>query len=83
MVPTVTHGRASVMVWAAISLYSVRPIITHHGRNTAREYVDMLGYFRTTMQFSNKTLPPIHTAGTVYLWFEEQEDELKHLPWTT
>jgi hypothetical protein len=41
--------------------HSVRPIITLHGRITAREYVDRLGnqvhpmmgrYFRTTMQFS-------------------------------
>jgi hypothetical protein len=24
---------------------------------------------------------PIHTAGTVQPWFEEQEDELQHLLW--
>jgi hypothetical protein len=23
----------------------------------------------------------IHTAGTVYSWLEEDEDELQHLPW--
>jgi hypothetical protein len=31
------------MVWAAMSWYSVGPIINLHGRITAREYVDRLG----------------------------------------
>jgi hypothetical protein len=25
---------------------------------------------------------PIHTAGTVQSWFEEDEGELQHLPWS-
>jgi hypothetical protein len=41
LLPTVKHGGGSVMVWTKISL-SVGPIITIHGRITAREYVDML-----------------------------------------
>jgi hypothetical protein len=43
LVPTVKHGEGSVMVWAAILLYSVAPTITLHGRITARKYVDRLG----------------------------------------
>jgi hypothetical protein len=31
------------MVWAAISWYSLGPIITLHDRITAREYVERLG----------------------------------------
>jgi hypothetical protein len=32
-----------MVVWAVISWHSVGPIITLHGRITAREYVDRLG----------------------------------------
>jgi hypothetical protein len=54
------------MVWAAISLYSIGPIISLHGKITSREYVDDA---------------PIHTAGSVQSWFEEHEGELQYLAW--
>jgi hypothetical protein len=88
LVPTVKHGGGSVMVWAAISLYSVGPIITLHGKITAREYVDRLG---NQLQPMIQTFPnndavfqidntPIRTAETVQSWFEEHESEIQHLP---
>jgi hypothetical protein len=70
--------------------YSVGPIITLHGRITAREHVDRLGnqvHPMTETLFPNNdavfqdTNAPIHTAGTVQSWFEEHESELKPYPW--
>jgi hypothetical protein len=70
--------------------YSVGPIVTLHGRITAREYVDRLGnQLHPIIQtlFPNNSVvfqddnAPIHTAGTVMSWFEEHEGELQHLPW--
>jgi hypothetical protein len=40
---TVKYEGGFVMVWAAISWYSVGPIITLDGQITAKEYVDRLG----------------------------------------
>jgi hypothetical protein len=75
----------SVMVWAAVSWYSISPIITLHGRITAGKYMD---------RFSNQVHPmiqtlfpnndavfqddsaPFHTVGTVQSWFEQYEGEL-------
>jgi hypothetical protein len=68
---------------AAISWYSVGPIITLHGRITAREYVDSLGNQVHPMiqtSFPNNDAP-IYTAGTVQSLFEEHEGELQHLLW--
>jgi hypothetical protein len=78
MVPTVKHEGGSVMVWTAISWYSVGPIITLHGQITVREYVDRLGNQVHPMiqTFSNNDAvfqdgnTPIHTAETVQSWFE-------------
>jgi hypothetical protein len=63
--------------------YSVGPIITFHGRITAKVNVDRLGiqvHPMIQMLFLNNNAP-IHTAGTVLPWFEEHEGELQHLPW--
>jgi hypothetical protein len=71
--------------------YSVGPIITPHGRITAREYVDMLSnqvhpiiqtLFQNNDAVSQDDSAPIHTAETVQSWFEEHEGELHHLPWS-
>jgi hypothetical protein len=77
------------MVWAAISLYSVGPIIILHGQITASEYVYRLGnqVHPTIQTFPNNGAvfqdnnAPIHTAGTVQSWFEEHESECQHLLW--
>jgi hypothetical protein len=70
--------------------YSVGPTITIHGRITAREYVDRLGYqvhpkIQTLFPNNDAVLQHekanIHTAGTVQPLFEEHERELQHLPW--
>jgi transposase len=69
--------------------YSVFPIITIHGRITARECVDRLGnqvHPMIQMLFPNNDgvfqddNAPIHTTGTVRWWFEEHEGK-HHLPW--
>jgi hypothetical protein len=68
--------------------YSVGTIITLHGRSTAGEYVDRLGdqvhpMIQTLFQNNNAVFQdasaPIHTSGTVQLWFQEHEGELQHL----
>jgi len=43
LVPTVKYGGEYVTVWAAITRYSAGPISTLNGRNTASNYVDILG----------------------------------------
>jgi hypothetical protein len=61
-----TRGRFCDVLSSNITVqYSVGPIITLHGRITAREYVDRLDnrahpviQTRTTMQFSKTTMPP-------------------------
>jgi hypothetical protein len=54
------------------------------------EYVDRLGsqghhliqtFFPNNDALFQNANAPIHTAGTVQLWFEEHEGELQHLPW--
>jgi hypothetical protein len=82
-----TRGRFCGGVGSNIVVqYSVGPIVTLHGRITAREYVDRLGnHVRPMIQtlFPNNDADnvTIHTAGTVQSRFEEHEGELQHLPW--
>jgi hypothetical protein len=89
LVPTVKHWRGSVIIWIAILWYSVSPIITLHGQITAREHVEKLGNqvhpLNQILFPNNDTVfqdinSPIHTAGTIQTWFEEQEGGLQHLP---
>jgi hypothetical protein len=85
-----TQGRFSYMFGSNIVVqYSVGPIITFHGRITAREYVDrVVNHVHLGIQtlFPNNDAvfqddnAPIHTAGTVQSCFEEHEGELQHLP---
>jgi hypothetical protein len=65
-------------------------IMLQYFRITAREYVDRLGNqvhpMIQTLCPNNDAVfqeysAPIHTAGTVESWFEENEGELQHLPW--
>jgi hypothetical protein len=79
-----------MMAWAAISWYSVGPIITLNGRITAREYVHGLGnqvhpmiqklFPKNDAGFQDDSAP-IHTTGTVQSWFEDHEYKFQHLPW--
>jgi hypothetical protein len=77
-----------VIVRAAISWYSVGPIIALHGRTTVREYLDRLGiqvHPRIQTLFSNNNVvfqddnAPNHTSGTVQSLFEEYKGELQQL----
>jgi hypothetical protein len=70
--------------------YSVRSIITLHGRITTRMYVNKLGnqmppVIRTLFQKNDAVFQdnrvPIHTAGTLQSWFEKHEGELQHIHW--
>jgi hypothetical protein len=72
--------------------YSVGPIITLHGRITAREYVHRLDnqvhpmiqtLFPNNDAVFHDNNAPTHTAGTVQSWFEEHEGELQHFPTTS
>jgi hypothetical protein len=75
-----------------VGRYSVGPVFTLHGRNTAREYVDrsdnQVDSMIQTLFPKNDAVfqddnAPIHTAETVQAWFEEHEGELQHLLWPT
>jgi hypothetical protein len=74
LVPAMEHRGGSVMVWAAISWYSVGPTVTLHGRITAKEYVDRLSnqvhpMIQTLFPNNDECIQidnaPIHTGGTV------------------
>ena len=77
------------MIWVAISWCSAGSIFTVNGRNTASDYVGILGnqvhpmvqmFPNNDAVFQDDSLP-IHTARCVQSWFEEHEDALQHLPW--
>jgi hypothetical protein len=76
------------MIWAAISWYSVGPIITLNSRITATDYVDIfrnqthpiVQMFPTSDAIFQVISSPIHTVRSMQSWFEH-EDTLLHLPW--
>ena len=85
--PEVKHGGRCAMIWGGISWYSAGAVITLNGRNTASDYVDILGdgvhpvvqmFPDTDAVFQDNS--PIHTARSVQSWFEKHEDA-HHLPW--
>jgi hypothetical protein len=88
-----TRGRLCNSLGSSTVLeYSVRPIITLHGRITAKEYVDRLGNqvhpMNQTLFLNNDVIfqdgnAPIHPAQNFRSWFEKDEGELQHLPWPT
>jgi hypothetical protein len=86
---SVTLG-GSVMIWIAISWYSAGPIFIVNGRNTASDYVDIVGnqvHPTVQMFFPNNDAvfqddnSPMPTARSVQSWFEEHEDAFQHLSW--
>jgi hypothetical protein len=77
------------MVWETTSWYSVGPIITLHGRVSARECVDRVGnhvhpmvqtLFPNKDAVSQDDIAHIHTAGTVQSLFGEHEGEFSIFP---
>jgi hypothetical protein len=79
LVQRMKHWGGSVIVWAAILLCYIGPIIILHDRITAREYLDRLCYqvhpmiqtlFPNNDAVFQNNNDPIHTDGTVQTWFE-------------
>ncbi|PNF27169.1 hypothetical protein B7P43_G07844 [Cryptotermes secundus] len=89
LLPRVKHGGGSIMVWAAISWYSVGPIITLQGHVTANDYVTVLGnqvHPMVQTLFPNDAIYQannacVQIAHIVQDWFSENEDEVSCLPW--
>jgi hypothetical protein len=79
------------MVLAAISWYSVGPIIALHSRIIARKYVDRLGdqVHPMIQTYANKDVvlqgdnSSILRVATLQSCFEEHDGELQHLPCPT
>jgi len=76
------------MIWAAISWYSVGPIITLNGRITASDYVDIFRnqthpvdqMFPTNDAIFQDVNSPTRKARNIQSWFQEHKDTLQHLP---
>jgi hypothetical protein len=63
LVQSCTTRRGYLMVWAAISWYSISPFMTFHGRIALKTVLIRCipwstRYFRITMPFSKMTMPP-------------------------
>jgi hypothetical protein len=95
VVPTVTHGRGSVMVWAAVSWYSILVVPLLHfmvellqGSTWTCWVIRCILPMIQTLLLNNDAVfqddsASVHTAETVQSWFEVHEVELQHLPWPT
>ena len=74
------------MIWAAESWFSAGPFVTLKERNTGEKYREILA---ERVHPITKTLFPArdgifqdgNTVGHIQSSFDEQEDEVKHLPW--
>lgn len=78
------------MVCAAISWYSMGPMVTLQGRITGKDYVTILAdHVHPMVQYLfpngdgmfQDDNAPIHTSRIVQDWFYEHEGDLSHLPW--
>jgi hypothetical protein len=76
------------MIWAAISWYSILLVPLLPFRAKLLQGSMWAGWvIMIQMLFPNNDVTfhddnaPIHTAGTVQSWFEENEGELQLLPW--
>jgi hypothetical protein len=84
LVPIVKHW--GVLCWFGqqyLGTVLCWSLITLHGRITARGYMDTSHDPDIICEPWCRVLRlqcPIHTAGTVHLWFEGHEGELQHLP---
>ncbi|GFX53159.1 transposable element Tcb2 transposase [Trichonephila clavipes] len=68
------------------------PIVIQNGRITGEKYRDifiadqiysmMQTLFLAEDGIFQDNNAPIHAAGLVHSWFDEHEDEVKHLPWS-
>jgi hypothetical protein len=81
------------MVWAAMSWYSVVPLLPFlaellQGSTGTGWVIRYIHPVIQTLFLNNDAVlqhdrAPIHTSRTAQSWFEEHEGELQHLPWPT